>query len=105
MFFIIPLTTEERIFLIEFHFREPDKCRVRAQESFKDQFPHTKQPHRDNVRDSINNFRRTGPLKAEVCRRPRKLDEDKLDEINDKMMQSPSKSMRKLAQETGLSVG
>ena len=38
----MPLTTEERIFLVEFVFREGDKYTVRAQERFKEQFPHTK---------------------------------------------------------------
>ena len=59
------LTTEERIFLVEFVFREGDKYTVRVQERFKEQFPHTKVPHRD----LIKKFRRTGSVKDEgrVC--------------------------------------
>ena len=102
----MPLTTEERIFLVEFVFREGDKYTVRVQEKFKEQFPHAKVPHRDIVRDLIKKFRKSGSVKNEGrSGRPTKLDEDKLDAINDKMMQSPSKSMRKLSQETNLSVG
>ena len=102
----MPLTIEERIFLVEFVFREGDKYSVCVQERFQERFPLTKLPHRDTVRDLVNKFRRTGSVKDEGrSGRPLKLDEDKLDEINNKIMQSPSKSMRKLAQETNLSVG
>ena len=52
----MPLTTEERIFLVEFVFREGNKYTVRVQEKFKEQFPHTKVLHRDTVRDLIKKF-------------------------------------------------
>ena len=92
----MPLMTEERIFLVEFVFYERDKYTVRAQERFKE-FPHTKVSHRDTVCDLIKKFRRTGSVKDEGrSGRPMKLDQDKLDKINDKMMQSPSKLLRKL---------
>ena len=72
----MPLTTEERIFLVEFVFREGNKYTVRAQERFKEQFPHTKVPHGDTVRDLIKKFRRTGSVKDEGrSGRPTKLDE------------------------------
>ena len=50
------LTTEERIFLIEFVFCKGGKYTVHVQERFK-QFPHTKIPHHDTVRDLIKKFR------------------------------------------------
>ena len=49
----MPLATEERIFLVEFVFRERGKYTVRVQERFKEQFSHTKVPHRNTVRDLI----------------------------------------------------
>ena len=50
-------------------------------ERFKEQFPHTKVPHRDTVRDLIKKFRRTGFFKdEEKSGRPTKLEGDKLDE-------------------------
>ena len=102
----MPLPTEERVFLIEHVFRDGDKYSAYVQERFKEQFPHTKMPHRDSIRDLINKFRRTGSVKDETrSGRPKRLDEEKMEEISDKMMQSPLKSMRKLAQETNVSVG
>ena len=66
----MPLTTEERIFLIEFVFRG-DKYTVRVQERFKEKFPPTKAPHRD----LIKKFRRTGSVKDKGrSGRPTKLD-------------------------------
>ena len=77
----MPLTTEERIFLVEFVFREGNKYTVRVQERFEEQFLHTKVPYRDTVRDLIKKFRRTGSVKDEGrSGRPTKLNEDKLDE-------------------------
>ena len=72
----MPLTTEERIFLVEFVFREGDKYTVRMQERFKEQFPHTMVPYRDTVCDLIKKFRRTGSVKDEGrSGRSTKLDE------------------------------
>ena len=61
----MPLTTEKRIFQIEFVFGEGDKYAVRAQERFKEQFPYMKVAHRDTVRNLIKKFRRTGSVKDE----------------------------------------
>ena len=80
----MPVTTEERIFLVEFVFREGDKYTMRVQERFKEQFPNTKVPYRDTVLDLIKKFRRTGSVKDEGrSGRPTKLDENKLDEYGE----------------------
>ena len=61
----MPLTTEEKIFLIKFVFREGDKYTVRVQKRSKEQFSLTKVPHRDTVCNLIEKFRRTGSVKDE----------------------------------------
>ena len=61
----MPLTTEERIFLVEFVFYEGDKYTVRAQERFKE-FPHTKVSHRDTVRD-LNKIKKIKKLVLFYC--------------------------------------
>ena len=77
----MPLTTEERIFLVEFVFCEKDKYKVRVQERLIEQCSHTKVPHRDTVCDLIKKFRRSGSVKDEGrSGRPTKLDEDKMNE-------------------------
>ena len=61
----MPLTIEERIFLVEFVFRNGDKYSVCVQERFQERFPFTELPHRDTVRDLVNKFRRTGSVQDE----------------------------------------
>ena len=75
----MPLTTEKRIFVVEFVFCEGgDKYTVHVQERFKEQFPHMKVPHCDTVCDLIKKFRRTRFVKdIERSGRPTKLDKDK----------------------------
>ena len=89
---ICRLRLKKGYFWSSLFFYKGDKYTVRAQERFKE-FPHTKV----TVRDLIKKFRRTGSVKDEGrSGRPTKMDKDKLDEMNDKMMQSPSKLLRKL---------
>jgi hypothetical protein len=49
--------------------------------------------------DVLRNFVKLSVLDAERSGRPYKLDDKKLMDISDSMQRSPSKSMRKLAQE------
>ena len=51
----MPLTTEEKIFLIEFVFREGGKYTVRIQERFKEQFK-TRPKTLDDLLDSITDY-------------------------------------------------
>lgn len=97
-------TTEERAFLVEYVFREGDRFTENVKLKFQVRFPNLECPHRDTVRDLISKFRVTGSV-HDVPRtgRPTLLTDGKLDEISDIMLRSPSKSTRKLAQETGIS--
>jgi transposase len=70
------------------------------QEQFPEKFPETSAPHRNAVRRLIEKFRETGSvLDAEISGRPSELNDKKLVDISDSMLQSPSKSLRKFAQE------
>jgi hypothetical protein len=94
------LLTEERVFLVEYVFREGNRYTDLVQEQFAEKFPETPVPHRNEVRRLVEKFRETGSvLDAERSGRPSKLDDKKLMDISDSMLRSPSKSLRKLAQE------
>jgi len=97
-------TIEQRIFLIEHVFRAGDKYTQLVKQLFMEKFPDTNVPHRDTVRDLIDKFRRTGSVADEErSGRPSRLSEEKIAEISNKMAQSPTKSIRRLSQETDLS--
>ncbi|XP_076352672.1 uncharacterized protein LOC143248124 [Tachypleus tridentatus] len=57
-------------------------------------------------RNLVDKFRETGSVDdAKRCGRPRKLSEEKMLDISDSVMQSPSKSLRKLAQQRDIGLG
>jgi hypothetical protein len=71
-----------------------------VQEQFAEKFPGTPVPHRNTFRRLVERFRETGSvLDAEWSGRSSKLNDKKLMEVSDSMLWSPSKSLRKLAQE------
>jgi transposase len=71
-----------------------------VQEQLAEKFQETPEPHCSAVRRLTEKFRETGAvLGAERSRRPSKLNNKKLIDILDSMLRSPSKSLRKLAQE------
>lgn len=99
------LTIEERTFLVEQVFKAGDKYSEVVKQQFQDKFPNSSLPHRDTVRDLISKFRQTGSvMDFDRSGRPTVLTEEKLTVISDKMLRSPSKSMRRLAQESDISV-
>jgi transposase len=70
-----------------------------VQEQFAEKFPETSATHRNTVRRLIEKFLETGSvLDAERSASPSKLNDKKLMDISDSMLQSPSKSLLKLAQ-------
>jgi hypothetical protein len=54
------LSTVERVFLVEYVFREGNKYTELLQEQFAEIFPETPVPHRNAVRRLIEKFRETG---------------------------------------------
>ncbi|PSN42231.1 hypothetical protein C0J52_18494 [Blattella germanica] len=99
------LSIAMRVFLVEMVFREGDKFSENVKIKFRERFPNAICPNRDAVPDLIKKFREIGSVHdAPRSGRPKLLTEAKVDEISDVILRSPSKSMRKLAQETNFSV-
>jgi transposase len=70
-----------------------------VQGQFAEKFPETPVPHRSAVCRLIKKFHeKDSVLEAERSGRPSKLNNEKLLDISDSMLWSPSKSLRKLAQ-------
>ena len=92
------LTTEEDVWLVEHVFREGGRDTDVVRQRFAEKFPDKPVPHRKAVCNLLDKFRERGSMDdAERCGRPAKLLEEKLLDISDNMLQSPSKSLRKLA--------
>jgi transposase len=71
-----------------------------VQKQFAEKFPETRVPNRNSVRRLTEIFRETGSaFDAERIGRPSKLNDKKLMDISDSMLQSPPTSLCKLAQE------
>ena len=69
-------------------------------QQFAEKFSDKPVPHSNAVRNLVDEFRETGSVYgAKCCGRPAKLLEKKLLDISDSMLQSPLKSLRKLAQQ------
>ena len=100
------LSIQERIFLVEHVFRANGEYTDDVKNEFLERFPTTDLPHRNTVRNLINKFRETGSVHdATRSGRPTVLTEQKVNVISEAMTHSPSKSMRRLSQEVGLSLG
>lgn len=80
-----------------------ESCRE-VRRLFVDRFPGIPAPGRETVRRHVNRLRETGSVldKKRIVTR-RVLTEEKLDEIGQKLEQSPRKSLSRLSQETGVS--
>jgi len=91
---------EERVFLVEYIVQEGDRYTDLVQEQFAEKFPETPIPHHNAGHRLIEKFRETcSVLDAKRSGRPSKLNGEKLMDISDSVLQSPSKSLCKLAQE------
>jgi transposase len=94
------LSIEERVFLVEYAFREGNRYTDLVEEQFAAEFPATPVTHCNAVRRLNEKFRETGSVfDAERSGRPSKHNGEKLMDICDSMLRSPSKSLRKMAQE------
>lgn len=100
------LSIEERVFLIEYVFRCNGEYTQDVKAKFLERFPNTVLPFRHTVRSLIDKFRETGSVEdAPKSGRNKILTADKLGDISDRMARSPTKSVRRLAIQSGISVG
>jgi transposase len=96
----IILSIEERAFLVEYVFRKGNRYTDLVLGQFAENFPGTPVTHRNAVRRLIEKFRETdSALDAKRSGRPSIFNDKKFMEISVSMLRSPSKSLRKLAQE------
>jgi transposase len=73
------LSIEERVFLVEYVFREGNRYTNLVQDQFAKKFPDIPVPHRNAVRMLIEKFRETGSLlDAERSGRPSNFNDKKL---------------------------
>ncbi|PSN34962.1 hypothetical protein C0J52_24955 [Blattella germanica] len=93
---------EHRVFMYD-NYVKTESCRE-VVKRFGKKFPGVKPPSRDTVRLVVNRFRKTGSV---IDKKPkvtyRVLTEEKLDEVREKLELMPTKSLSRLAQETGIS--
>ena len=96
------LSTEECKFLVEHVFRCGGEYTQDVQEWFQAQFPETKVPLPNTVRQLIQKLKETGSMcDATRSGKPSILTEKKVLDISERMLQSPKKSIRKLSQQVG----
>jgi hypothetical protein len=75
----VVLSIEERVFLVEYAFREGNRYTDIAQERFAEKFPETPVPHPNAVRTVIEKFCQTSSvLGAKRSGRPSRLYDEKL---------------------------
>jgi hypothetical protein len=83
----VVLSIEERVFLVEYIFREGNGYTDFLQEQFAEKFPETPVSQCDAVCRLIEKFCETGSvLDAEQSRRPSKLNDKKLMDISYSML-------------------
>jgi transposase len=71
-----------------------------VQQQFAEKFPETPARHHNAARRLIEKFHETGSvLDAKRSGRPSELNNTKLMDVSNSMLQSPSKSLRKVVQE------
>jgi transposase len=100
------LPVEKHMFLVEHVFQCGGEYTQDIQQRFQAQFPESKVPHRNAVRQWFQKFKETGSMcDATRSRRPSILTEKKVLDISDCMLQSPKKSIRKSSQQVGASYG
>jgi hypothetical protein len=99
----VVLTIEEKVFLVQHVLHNGDKYTENVQQKFAQQFPDAQVPHRNAVRNLINKFHETGSVQdAPQSGKPSTSEETVLN-IQDRMLQSPSNSVRWLSQQVHVS--
>jgi hypothetical protein len=96
-------TLQQRLFLYDSYV----KCNSarKSQRKFEREFPGVRVPTRYAIHYLVNKVRKTGVLRDSKPRRRRRvLTEEKLDEIGALFEESPRKSLKRIAQETGVSI-
>jgi transposase len=97
---MVRYTLEQRVFLYDTYVKYgyAGKCRQIFRRKFRDE----RVPSRQTIYKLVNKLRTTGLLIDKKTKRTRRvLTEKKLDDIGIRLEHTPSKSLKRLAQETG----
>lgn len=95
---------EQRVFMVEeyFKFRSYVICATR----FRERFPGCSPPQKPTIYRAVTRFRRTGSvLDRKRVRTSTILDEQTLDEVRQRLIDTPNLSVRKLSSLTKISYG
>ena len=107
------LSVKQRSFIVESYFRSGNfingrwiyffhKCIA----DFKSEYPKVLPPTKQAINVPVKNFRETGSVEnKEHVRRPTRLSDVVVEDIRQRILRSPRKSVRRLSRETGSSVG
>ncbi|CAI9721085.1 Macrophage migration inhibitory factor-like [Octopus vulgaris] len=99
------LTLQERIFIVENVFRDGGKYTKEVQESFQENFGAERLPHRNCVSALLHKFKKTGSVQDKPkSGRPKVVTDTVLQNVTNKLQRSPRKSLRRLSQETRISL-
>ncbi|XP_067011224.2 uncharacterized protein [Anabrus simplex] len=97
------LSLQQRIFVCKTYFKYESASRVR--DEFVRNFPGEVPPSRTAIHNIVNKFDSTGSVENKKRKRKRTvLTEEKLDKIRENLEQWPNTSLRKLAQQVGVSI-
>jgi transposase len=91
------LLLKQRVLLMEFVFKNGDKCTESVKQEFRNPFLDTREPHHDTVWNLVSKFHETGSVQdAPRSGRPSILSQEKVDEISDPTTaKSKKKTLRK----------
>lgn len=99
----VSYTLEQRLFMYDTYVKSG--CVRTVRRRFAHKFKNVTIPHRKTIHAIVNKVRQTGSLldKRRTVSKRRVLTEEKLDEIGARLEHFPQKSLRLIAQETGIS--
>jgi transposase len=97
---------DRRVFILEHHFST--RSYAECQNAFRNSFPDSVVPNtsKSTIQRLVERFRETGSTgEKRRSGRPSVLSNDSLEDIIERLLQSPRKSLRKLSQQTGITYG
>jgi transposase len=95
---------DQRVFILE-HYFSTRSC-AECQNAFRNSFPDSVVPNKSTIQRLVERFRETRSTgEKRRSGRPSVVSNDSLEDIRERLLQSPRKSLRKLSQQTGMTYG
>ena len=93
----------ERVYMFNTYIKVRKSC-SKTRRKFRIKFPNIPVPSAETIRRLAKRFKETGSMNNRKSNRKRSvLTEEKLDQIGERLEHTPKKSLKRLAQETGIS--